>query len=51
MWPYFWTCFVAHENINPSKHPSRSGLNLNHLGIPILTVNFSNELDSLDSEQ
>ena len=28
------------ENINTSKHLNRSGLHLNHLGTPILTVNF-----------
>ena len=43
--------FVGHENINPSKHLNRSGLHLNHLGTPILTVNFLNVLNSLDSEQ
>ena len=42
---------VGHENINPSKHLNRSGLNLNHLGTPILTANFLNVLNSLDSEQ
>ena len=42
--------FVEHENINPSKHLNRSGLHLNHLGTPILTVNFLNVLNSLDSE-
>ena len=41
--------FVGHENINPSKHLNRSGLHLNHLGTPILTVNFLNVLNSLDS--
>ena len=44
-------CLVGQENINPSKHLNRSGLNLNHLGTPILTVNFLNVLNSLDSEQ
>ena len=44
-------CFVGHENINPSKHLNLSGLHLNHLGTPILTVNFFNVLNSLDSEQ
>ena len=39
------------ENINPGKHLSCSGLHLNHLGTPILTVNFLNVLNSLDSEQ
>ena len=43
--------FVGHENINPSKHLNRSGLHLNHLGTPILTVNFLNVLNSLDLEQ
>ena len=43
--------FVGHENINPSKHLNRSGLHLNHLGTPILTVNFLNVLSSLDSKQ
>ena len=43
--------FVGHENINLSKHLNRSGLHLNHLGTPILTVNFLNVLNSLDSEQ
>ena len=43
--------FVGHENINPSKHPYRSGLHLNHLGTPVVTVNFVNVLNSLDSEQ
>ena len=42
--------FAGHENINPSKHLNRSGLHLNHLGTPILTVNFLNVLNSLDSE-
>ena len=42
--------FVGHENINPSKHLSRSGLHLN-LGTPILTVDFLNVLNSLDLEQ
>ena len=32
--------FVGHENLNLSKHLNRSGLYLNHLGSPILTVNF-----------
>ena len=43
-------CFVGHENINPSKHLNHSGLHLSHLGKPILTVNFLNLLNSLDSE-
>ena len=34
--------FVDHENIKLSKHPNGSGLHLNHLGTPILTVNFLN---------
>ena len=38
------------ENVNPSKHLNLSGLHLNHLGTPILTVNFLNVLNSLDSE-
>ena len=42
--------FVGHENINPSKHLNCSGLHLNHLGTPILTANFLNVLNSLDSE-
>ena len=42
--------FVGRENINPSKHLNRSGLHLNHLGTPVLTVNFINVLNSLDSE-
>ena len=41
----------GHENINPCKHLNRYGLHLNHLGTPILTVNFLNVLNSLDSEQ
>ena len=44
-------CFVGHENINPSKLLNRSGMHLNHLGTPILTVNFFNVVNSLDSEQ
>ena len=44
-------CFVGHENINPSKHLNRSDLHLNHLGTPILAVNFLNVLNGLDSEQ
>ena len=36
--------FVGYENINPNKHLNRSGLHLNHLGTPILTVNFLNVL-------
>ena len=44
-------CFVGHENINPSKLLNRSGLHINHLGTPILTVNFLNVVNSLDSEQ
>ena len=43
--------YVGHDNINPTKHLSRSGLHLNHLGTPILSVNFLNVLNSLDSEQ
>ena len=43
--------FVGHENINPSKHLNRSGVYLNHLGTPILTVNFLDVLNSLDLEQ
>ena len=43
--------FVSHENINSSKHLNCSGLQLNYLGTPILTVNFLNVLNSLDSEQ
>ena len=43
--------FVGHENINPRKYLNRSGLHLNNLGTPILTVNFSNVLNSLDLEQ
>ena len=43
--------FVGNENINPSKHLNRSGLHLNHLGTPILTADFLNVLNSLDSEQ
>ena len=43
--------FVGHENINPSKHLNCSGLHLNHLGTPILTVNFLNVLNSFDSEE
>ena len=43
------TRFVGHENINPSKHQNRSGLHLNHLGTTILTVNFLNVSNSLDS--
>ena len=42
---------VGNEIINPGKHLNRSGLHLNHLGTPILTVNFLNVLNSLDSEQ
>ena len=43
--------FVGNENINPSKHLNRSRLHLNHLGTPILSADFLNVLDSLDSEQ
>ena len=43
--------FVGHENMTPSKHLNRFGLYLNHLGMPILTANFLNVLNSLDSEQ
>ena len=43
--------FVGHKNINPSKHLNRSGLHVNHLDTPILTVNFLNVLNSLDSKQ
>ena len=42
--------YVGHGNINPIKHLNRSGLYLNYLGTPILTVNFLNVLNSLDSE-
>ena len=42
--------FVGHQNINPSKHRYCSGLHLNHLRTPILTVNFLNVSNSLDSE-
>ena len=38
-------------NINPSKHLNRSALHLNNLGTPLLTVNFLDVLNSLDSEQ
>ena len=44
-------CFVGPENINPSKYLNCSDLHLYHLGTPILTVNFLNVLNSLDSEQ
>ena len=43
--------FVGRENINHSKHLNRSALHLNHLGTPVLTVNFLDVLNSLDSEQ
>ena len=43
--------FVAHENINPSKHLNCSVLHVYHFGEPILTVTFLNVLNSLDSEQ
>ena len=43
--------FLRHENVNPSNHQNCSGWYLNHLGTPILTVNFLNVLKSLDSEQ
>ena len=44
-----WACvLVGHENINPRKHMNHS--DLNHLGTPILTVNFLNVLSSLYSE-
>ena len=43
--------FVGHENISPSKPLNHYGLHLNHLGTPILNVNFLNVLNSLDSEQ
>ena len=43
--------FAGHENINPRKHLNRSVLHLNHLRTPILTVNFLNVLNNLDSEQ
>ena len=43
--------FVGHKNINPSKHLNRSGVHVNHLDTPILTVNFLNVLNSLDSKQ
>ena len=39
--------FVGHENINLSKHLNRSGLHLNHLVTPVLTVNFLNVLNSV----
>ena len=41
---------VGNEIINPGKHLNRSGLHLNHLGTPILTANFLNVLNSLDSD-
>ena len=44
-------CFAGNENINPRKHLNRSGLHLNHLGTLILTVNFLDVLNNLDSEQ
>ena len=47
------TVLVQHfegKSENHWKH-ERSGLHLNHLGSPILTVNFLNVLNSLDSEQ
>ena len=43
--------FVGRKNIDPGKHLNLSGLLLNPLGTPILTVNFFNVLNSLDSEQ
>ena len=43
--------FAGHENINPRKHLNRFALHLNHLGTLILTVNFLNVLNNLDSEQ
>ena len=43
--------FVGHENIYPNKHLNCFGLHFNHLGTPILTVNFLNVLNSLDLEQ
>ena len=43
--------FAGNENINPRKHLNRSGLHLNHLGTLILTVNFLDVLNNLDSEQ
>ena len=44
-------CFAGNENINPRKHLNRSGLHLNHLGTLVLTVNFLDVLNNLDSEQ
>ena len=41
--------FVGHENISPNKHLNCSGLHFNHLGTPILTVNFLSVLNCLDS--
>ena len=32
--------FVGRDNLDPCKHLNRSYLHLNHLGTPILTVNF-----------
>ena len=44
--------FVGHDNINPdSKHLNSSRLHLNHLDMSILSANFLNVLNSLDSEQ
>ena len=44
--------FVGHDNINPdSKHLNSSCLHLNHLDMSILSANFLNVLNSLDSEQ
>ena len=42
--------FLSHENINPKKHCNNSGLHLNYLGNPILTVNFLNAMNDLDWE-
>ena len=42
---------VGNEIINPDKHLNRSGLHLNHLGTPILIVNFLNVLNRLETEQ
>ena len=41
--------FVGHKNITPSKYMNLSGLQFIHLGTPILTVDFLNVLNSLDS--
>ena len=42
---------VGNGIINPGKHLKRSGLHLNHLGTPILIVNFLNVLNRLETEQ